>query len=251
MTRPTSIALRVLKFAALGAVSAVVAAWASALYWDPLLVAGGQWEVIARPDGVITEPQYIVLERSATAGMVCWSVVYRSTHSDPPPSGPGLRENIDRWAEPFVRPRLPDESGWLDYPFIRSMEVVFAVGAGWPRCAMMYANEESTPAQPRAAWTTTGAYEVPALRHGRTWYPAVLPLRPIWDGLALDTVFWAAVWWGIVMVPRVACRRWRESRGRCASCGYDRRGLTPGARCPECGNLVPRTTSAPAPAASA
>lgn len=251
MSCATSIALRVLKFAALGAISTVAIAWASAMYWDPVLVAGGASEVIARPDGVITEPQYIVLERSANAGLVCWSVVYRSTHSNPPHGESTLRENIDRWAGPFVLPRLPEEGGWLDYPFIRPLEVVFVVGAGWPRSAMMYASEESTPPRTPAAWTTTGGYEVRALRHARTGYPAVLPLRPVWDGLALDTAFWAAVWWGTVMVPRLARQHWRKSRGRCASCGYDRRGLAPGARCPECGCGAPRTPAVPALGASA
>jgi hypothetical protein len=31
----------------------------------------------------------------------------------------------------------------------------------------------------------------------------------------------------------------RRRRGRCTTCGYDRRGLAAGAKCPECGT-VPR-----------
>ena len=61
------------------------------------------------------------------------------------------------------------------------------------------------------------------------------PIEPIWPGFAINTVFYAAVLWGLFAVPgRV--RRWRRiKRGQCASCGYSLRENTSD-KCPECGH---------------
>jgi len=64
--------------------------------------------------------------------------------------------------------------------------------------------------------------------------PVVLPLRPIWRGLAIDIAVYSSAW--LVMVVGVGtARRWNRSvRGRCPRCAYDLKGqATPG--CPECG----------------
>jgi hypothetical protein len=66
----------------------------------------------------------------------------------------------------------------------------------------------------------------------------VLPLRPIWAGLAVDTALYA-VMWGLVVVGVGAARRGHRRRhGKCLRCGYDRSGLA-GAVCPECGQAAP------------
>jgi hypothetical protein len=74
------------------------------------------------------------------------------------------------------------------------------------------------------------------------------PLRPIWPGFAIDTLFYTAIWGGVFF--GFAGAKWaiRRRRGRCPRCGYDLRGHghegTPGeprrheglgAGCPECG----------------
>lgn len=66
-----------------------------------------------------------------------------------------------------------------------------------------------------------------------------LPVFPLWSGLLLDTIFYAAAWWVVIFAPmslyRAGRRQVRVSRGMCGSCGYDLRGSTGGV-CPECGN---------------
>jgi hypothetical protein len=64
-----------------------------------------------------------------------------------------------------------------------------------------------------------------------------LPLRPIWRGLMVNTLFYAALWAMVVGLVwwRPMRRRHRRSRGLCGRCGYDMRGIA-GGRCPECGD---------------
>jgi hypothetical protein len=62
-----------------------------------------------------------------------------------------------------------------------------------------------------------------------------IPLRPMLPGLAADTGLFAGAFFVLVLVPGPLRRFLRLRSGRCASCGYDRRGLTPDAPCPECG----------------
>jgi hypothetical protein len=61
-----------------------------------------------------------------------------------------------------------------------------------------------------------------------------LPLRPIWPGFAIDTLFYAAIWGGLFFGFASAKRGMRRRRGRCPQCGYDLRGNL-SAGCSECG----------------
>ena len=63
-----------------------------------------------------------------------------------------------------------------------------------------------------------------------------LPLRPLWPGFAINTVFYTFVLWLLFAVPFVL-RRWRRiRRGLCPKCAYDLRG-TASVACPGCGNV--------------
>ncbi len=62
----------------------------------------------------------------------------------------------------------------------------------------------------------------------------LLPLRPIWPGFVVNTVFYAAILWLVIRGHIAMQRHRRRKRGLCVTCGYDLRGnLTQG--CPECG----------------
>ncbi|MEE9128668.1 MAG: hypothetical protein V3T84_01525 [Phycisphaerales bacterium] len=65
-----------------------------------------------------------------------------------------------------------------------------------------------------------------------------LPLRPIWLGFTINTVFYAAVLWLVMFGPFTARRMIRRKRGCCIKCGYDLRGTSGGGGggvCSECG----------------
>jgi hypothetical protein len=62
-----------------------------------------------------------------------------------------------------------------------------------------------------------------------------LPLRPLWPGFAVNTIFYAAILWVLFTAPG-SVRRWRRRRrGLCPACAYPvGQSLT----CTECGEAV-------------
>jgi hypothetical protein len=67
-----------------------------------------------------------------------------------------------------------------------------------------------------------------------------LPIVPIWSGLAIDTLFYGTIAWGLLFLPGTLRRSRRRRGGRCLKCGYDRAGLASEAACPECGGAAAR-----------
>ncbi len=63
---------------------------------------------------------------------------------------------------------------------------------------------------------------------------AALPLRPIWPGFAVNSLFYAAILWLAIPGPFALRRLIRRRRGLCPACAYDLRHGEHEA-CPECG----------------
>ncbi|MHC4317953.1 MAG: hypothetical protein ACYS1B_05355 [Planctomycetota bacterium] len=63
-------------------------------------------------------------------------------------------------------------------------------------------------------------------------YSPILPLRPIWPGFALNTIFYAAALWLLTCGPFALRRLVRIRRGLCPACAYP---LGESAICSECG----------------
>jgi hypothetical protein len=73
----------------------------------------------------------------------------------------------------------------------------------------------------------------------------VLPLRPIWKGLLVDSAIFAGAWY--IALHAGSVRRYLRLRGnRCPLCNYNLSGLPPSSPCPECGHTAPTQTSIPA-----
>ena len=121
----------------------------------------------------------------------------------------------------------------------RTIVLYFVEARGWPFLAM------------RSKWETKGRAGSPGWVSGRVqvisgylilsdrsipWdveNPRVIPLRPIWPGFAINTVFYAAILW-MPFAPFQLRRYVRVKRGHCVKCGYDLRGVEHEV-CPECG----------------
>ena len=67
-------------------------------------------------------------------------------------------------------------------------------------------------------------------------YDRALPLRPIWPGFAVNTLFYAVVLWLLIPGPFVLRRLIRIRRGLCPKCTYP---MGESAVCSECGCELP------------
>lgn len=112
---------------------------------------------------------------------------------------------------------------------------------GWP-VRLMFCGFEKADG---VTWTTTPARGGLAVFPSRPpSHPAgagsdqrVLPLRFIWPGAAVNTVFYAALLWLLILAPRALRRSARLRRGSCLECGYP---LGESMVCPECGAAPPK-----------
>ncbi len=112
------------------------------------------------------------------------------------------------------------------------------VQAGWPmRCLEAI---DFVEIKRDLTWTrTVGPMGIELPLHSSETWPgeagAVLPLGPIWLGLATNTLFYAY----LIALPMLSIRAARivrrRRRGACESCGYSRAGIDAPTPCPECG----------------
>ncbi len=69
----------------------------------------------------------------------------------------------------------------------------------------------------------------------------MLPLRPIWPGFAVNTIFYAAILWPLILGPFALRRFLRLRRGLCPKCAYP---MGESAVCSECGVELPSRPAA-------
>jgi hypothetical protein len=76
---------------------------------------------------------------------------------------------------------------------------------------------------------------------GRCWHRKylegnqVFPLRTLWPGFAINTLFYAAILWVLFAAPFALLRRRRVKRGLCPACAYP---VGASEVCTECGQPV-------------
>ena len=99
---------------------------------------------------------------------------------------------------------------------------------GWP-CLALEGQWGLVGGQPKAGWLLITQWE-------RRHQSVVFPLRPLWPGFAVNTLFYAGVLWLLIPGPFVLRRFVRVKRGRCVKCGYP---MGESAVCSECGKALP------------
>lgn len=127
----------------------------------------------------------------------------------------------------------------MDIHWSRDAEV-WLVRAGWPFPCVRHVDvqgqgvvtsDPTVPTNPLGSWFTV---------------TTLLPIRPLWPGLAWNTLIYTAAWllFGCATLAAArSLRRIHRRRGnRCVKCGYSFAGVT-SPTCPECGN--PRAAPAP------
>jgi len=88
---------------------------------------------------------------------------------------------------------------------------------------------------PIANWQHSMSFELPE-KIGPITLPAdrYLPLRPIWSGLIINTIIYAAIIWVMMFIASIMQQHRRFKKGHCPKCNYELRSDY-SAGCPECG----------------
>jgi hypothetical protein len=153
-----------------------------------------------------------------------------------PPQGVGGKE-IDSALPQFVSITDLWEGGSVS---IENRQTEY-LATGWPwRCMVGSAvSVQKGPGnwlQPRhpgyPAPRPVGALLLPHGAAGDALEVRILPLQPLWAGLAANTVVFGVAWLVALELIRSARRKSRRRHGRCVACGHELRDL---ATCPECG----------------
>jgi hypothetical protein len=214
--------LRLGPFVLIGVLLSLSVAWACAL-WSPM---GGSRALTDTEAGVVLRKLTGGFEhRGVPQGVrnwgFGWAFVFAVDATIPSPDAgtPSSGRSRGRHSTALVQlPTSPDD------------RLVHIVTAGWPLTCLTGERH------------TTG---VSTRRHGLAEPPRpirelnvkprrVLPLRPLWLGLAADTVLFAAAVWMAVPGSLLLRRTLRRRRGQCAGCGYNLCHVDHRA-CPECG----------------
>jgi hypothetical protein len=169
--------------------------------------------------------------------------------------------SLPTWMDQLLLPWGTEVRAWPDRGFHESRMLALR---GWPaKCLWHEYDYSSSPRHPLFNWpkpapvpTLAGATEFPInLTAARNWrrplpFPVGFPLRPLWIGLAINTVTFALIWavllFGVPWAHRTLRGIGRSRRGLCPACAYDLRATPTGNPCPECGYISKhRRTPAP------
>lgn len=162
---------------------------------------------------------------------------YMDDHGNIPMSGPGVDPAYLRCDPPASFPawaRFWDPSKWpADYGSggMRNHGFADEVAFGWP--LISFGLHWETPSR---QWQG-GTLIRPKPRSARHW----LVWQPLLPSALIGSAFWATAVGVVVLTFTFVARALGRKPWQCASCGYDRRGLTSESKCPECGKapIVP------------
>jgi len=83
----------------------------------------------------------------------------------------------------------------------------------------------------------TGSISVPIIVVGKSSpmvQSVMLPYRPMWIGIGINTLFYAAIFWMLLSIKRAYRHARRMHKGRCPMCSYELEYMFVDG-CPECG----------------
>lgn len=231
----------------LGAVLNVAVAWAIVVIPQPL---SNPYRDFNDLSGIELEGDSCSMSRLTTRGLRILSADYRDwlvlKGWEPGGPGPGTREELieNRPIHALeavtamgigIRHRGVSEVHYRGC-FMFSRHAAAEVCSGWPVYSMRGECINVAPAVSRGVqWRAVHACLLKSPVTFRTyWSPSMIPLTPIWKGLVVNSVLYAAFLWLLLAGPSAVRQRWRQRQGLCRRCGYDLHGAAH-TKCPECG----------------
>ena len=257
MARVRRITMLAAVYLLLGSVVSVAVAWgfAAQFPWTYWGVEVGPKSNVPAPD--VPVPRWVLeafdignanLDRFTRIDIVAFGFTSAECEAWRTPMA-ASEEVDDNWASLVGRPKPIDLTG---------MVASHTFAYGWPLRAMVrheyrhYAPPWLEPQREFLGMNTTawvhwndespavlrGGWYVFDLPNGAYPYPVRLPLRPLWLGMAANSIFYGAIIAALVATPgliRRAIRAKRVRAGLCPSCRYPR-GVA--AVCSECGEKL-------------
>ncbi len=224
-TRPLAAPLtRLLQRIILGGTITVLVAWANP---TPRLSHGFRSAVVEQPDGSSwwCDTPYT---SDPNPNARIWGVDPIPAEWDLTPDE--LRQRLKSGDEGSRSLHLPD---WAAFPEeIGESDPVWTVASGWPmRCLVGHPTDNAVSPSTTyfGPWDTrlggAGPWAMP-------FAGLILPLRPLWPGFLVNTLFFTPLAWVALTAPRLLRHAVRQRRGLCPHCAYD---LGDSPTCPECG----------------
>ncbi len=217
---------RLLIILLLGAVVNVAVAWGCAAWVD---VLSPDWEYGSRY--LPSAGEQLSVRRWKRAGATLISVTRERRESGS--RGPTPEQLYPTWIDSKVSDEYASglarfNTRWLD-------------GRGWPRLSM-WCELEVRPGTKLQVTHIRGGKEISLPPHNLHVHPLLrgiaLPLLAIWPGFALNTLFYAAILWLLLIPGPFALRRFlRLRRGLCPKCAYP---IGDSFVCTECGCELPQ-----------
>ncbi|MCH7547518.1 MAG: hypothetical protein IID30_14045 [Planctomycetes bacterium] len=229
----------ILLFLLLGAIVNVAVAWGIAIFWASIPDEKTQRSVFYSGYGERYQNWRVVLVSKAGGARLRsdWTITVLSYYAEGPSPFKDSKDVIPWWGEYAYPSGISYDPGERT----RTIDV-----RGWPVLSMWTGQEQRYNLELPSGISCQShkiiaGYQIPSkLVNPNSGKPVilVLPLRPLWTGFAINTIFYAAIFWLLIPGPFVLRRAIRRKHGLCVKCAYDLRGADHEA-CPECGAEVP------------
>ncbi len=236
---------KIVVFLLLGAIINVAVAWACAAFVP--VVETTSLQINAAPESA--DEVFYTWEIRRAEGFGHTQVAFNTFFWRPPSPWTAKQPELVNRTDARLHGIRPPKSRWwgLNETFVH-------VVAGWPIRSLVshcYERDARWSLRRSPLLTRRQVAEIGLLGHPPKWMEAiviedqvvggpfsarVLPLRPIWPGFMINTIFFATILW-LPFAPSGLRRTIRRKRGACIKCGYDLRG-TAQMICSECGDEV-------------
>jgi predicted RNA-binding Zn-ribbon protein involved in translation (DUF1610 family) len=234
-------ALKLFVFLLAGAIINVAVAWGLTLSRDPRLMDGSEEHARDRIDGQDYSDWNLSRRTMIGSEYIC-------SQWDGPSGGSIFGDGAQRgdpedfvphWAPELIPTKVtsqPDCGGWAiarsdGWPFIALGGAIIRTSVRLPDegdSGDVHFDEKTTVRNVFVRQTVD--FESSVI----TGDVHLLPYGCLFPGFAINTIFYAAIAWGLFAVLGTIRKGVRHKRGQCASCGYSLRGAS-GMTCPECG----------------